>query len=300
MKIPALLAAIAALHCLPSWADTYSFAAVKDAGISASDVLQAHYDYTDSVFLSNTSLAAANGTGNSARAQTLPGVNRIEVSNSILVTDEHIRETGIGGPFAIALSAWTDDFLITGGTGKGTALISANVTGRFGLGRGSGGGYGMWLSTPDELQTEVTQFLSTDPTAWLLETIDEPEDGGETLILSYLANVLKPGFTDPGLALAPGSQFGGVLMTEVPFTYGESFSIASVLFGFANDTGSLSAMNSAHFGISVLNNVDAAVTTSSGVAYAAAVPEPETQAMLLAGLAVLACSARRNSRGMQT
>ncbi len=114
-------------------------------------------------------------------------------------------------------------------------------------------------------------------------------------MLSYLANVLKPGHTDPGLSVAPGSQFGGVFTTEVPFTYGETFSIASVLFGFANDTGSLSAMNSAHFGISVLDNAAATVTTGSGMVYAAAVPEPQTQAMLLAGLAVLACAMRRGS-----
>ncbi|CAH0352517.1 PEP-CTERM sorting domain-containing protein [Aquabacterium sp. CECT 9606] len=295
MKIPFLIAAVAAMHCLPSWADTYSFAAVKDAGVSASDVLQAQYNYTDAAFLSNTGLASASGNGNAAKAQALPGVNRIEVANTVPVTDEFIRQTGIGGPFAIALSAWTDNFLITGGTGSGTVKISANVTGRFGQGYGSGGGYGLWLSTPDELRTEVTEFLSTDPTAWLLETIDEPEDGGETLMLSYLANVLKPGHTDPGLLVAPGSQFGGVFTTEVPFTYGESFSIASVLFGFANDTGSLSAMNSAHFGISVLNNAGAIVTTGSGMVYTAAVPEPQTQAMLLAGLAVLAFTALRRS-----
>lgn len=297
MKITALLAAVAALHSLPAWADTYSFAAVKDAGISAEDLANAQYGYTDKAFLNNTGLASASGVGNAAKAQSELGVNRIEVSNSIAVTDEGIRQTGIGGPFAIALSAWTDDFVITGGTGTGKVLLSVNITGRFGEGYGSSGGYGLWLSTPAELRSEVTEFLNTDPTAWLAETIDDPEDGGEILKVGYLANVLKPGHTDPGVSLPGGSPFGGLFTTEIDFTYGEAFSIASVMFGSANDFGSLSAMNSAHFGISVLDNVGASITTTSGTAYAAAVPEPQTLAMLLAGVVVLvACAGRRSWR----
>lgn len=296
MKITTLLAAVAALHSLPAWADTYSFAAVKDAGISAEDLANAQYGYTDKAFLNNTAIAAASGAGNAAKAQSLLGVNRIEVSNSIAVTDEVIRQTGIGGPFAIALSAWTDDFVITGGTGAGKVLLSVNITGRFGEGYGSSGGYGLWLSTPAELRSEVTEFLNTDPTAWLADTIDQPEDGGETLKVAYLANVLKPGHTDPGLSLPGGSPFGGLFTTEIEFTYGEAFSIASVMFGSANDFGSLSAMNSAHFGISVLDNVGASITTSSGTAYAAAVPEPQTLTMMLAGMGVLVACARRRNR----
>ena len=277
-------------------ADTYSFAGVKDSGVSAADLAISNYNYTDEMFVSNTSLASSAGNGNLAQAQTLPGVNRIEVSNSIPVTDEAMRQTGIGGPFAISLSGWTDNFVITGGTGLGSALISVNVTGQFGNGYGAGGGYGMWLSTPAELQSEVIQFLSTDPTSWLIETIVEPEDGGESLILSYLANVLAPGYTDPGLMLQPGSQFGGLLTTTFNFTYGEQFSLASVLYGFANDTGSLSAMNSAHFGITVLNNPLAQVQTDSGAVYAQAVPEAETWTMLLAGLGLVGFAATRRSK----
>jgi len=296
MKLTTVLAAVSALHCLPVWADTYSFAAVKDAGISAEDLASAQYGYTDKAFLNNTGIAAASGLGNAAKAQAPLGVNRIEVSNAIAVTDEDIRQTGIGGPFAIALSAWTDDFVVTGGTGAGKALISVNITGRFGEGYGSSGGYGLWLSTPAELRSEVTEFLNTDPTAWLADTIDQPEDGGETLKVAYLANVLKPGHTDPGLSLPGGSPFGGLFTTEIAFNYGEAFSIASVLFGAANDFGSLSAMNSAHFGISVLDNLGASITTSSGTAYAAAVPEPQTPAMLLAGVAVVVACVRRRNR----
>lgn len=287
---------VMAVGSMPTLADTYSFAAVKDSGVSAADLAISNYNYTDEMFVSNTSLASSAGNGNLAQAQTLPGVNRIEVSNSISVTDEAIRQNGIGGPFAISLSGWTDNFVITGGTGLGSALVSVNVTGQFGNGYGGGGGYGMWYSSPTELQSEVVQFLSADPTSWLIETIDEPVDGGEILILSYLANVLAPGYTDPGLMLPPGSQFGGLLSTTINFIYGEEFSLASVLFGFANDTGSLSAMNSAHFGITVLNNPLAQVETGSGTVYAEAVPEPETWAMLLAGLGLVGFAARRRER----
>jgi hypothetical protein len=291
-----LLAAMAACYCLPSWADTYSFAAVKNAGITAEDIASAQYGYTDSTLLSSTAVATASGVGNAAKAQTLPGVNRIGVSNSIAVTDEYIRKTGVGGPFAIALSAWTDDFVVTGGAGSGTALVSVNVTGQFGEGYGSGGGYRMWLTNPQELRSEVTEYLSTDPTAWLNETIDQPVDGGETLILSYQANVLKPGYTDPGLSLPGGSPFGGVFTAQIQFKYGEAFSLASVLFGSANDFGSLSAMNSAHFGISVLDNAGASIAATSGTAYAAAVPEPLTSTLMLSGLAALALAARKSRR----
>lgn len=296
MKTSVLIAAFAALQSLPSWADTYSFAAVKNAGISATDVLAARYDYTDATFLSDSGRATASGDGNHAGAQTLPGINRIEVSNTRLVTDENIRESGIGGPFAIALSGWTDEFTITGGNGPGKALISVNVSGKFGLGFGSGGGYGLWLGTPENVRAEVVEFLRTDPTAWIVETVDDPEDGGETLLIGYLANVLKPGHTDPGLSLAPGSDFGGLFTQEINFVYGESFAIASALYGFANDTGALSAMNSVHFGFSVLNNSNALVNTSSHVAYAAAVPEPATAPLALAGLAALLGLKRLRSR----
>jgi hypothetical protein len=283
VRVSVLIAALVALPCLPTWADTYSFVGVKDSGVSASDVLDARYGYTDSVFRADTDLATASGDGNLARAQTGAGVNRIEVSNSRLVTDEHIRDTGIGGPFAIALSGWTDEFTITGGTGVGKALVSVNVTGRFGEGFGSGGGYGLWLGSPEGIRSEVTEFLATDPTAWILETVDAPDDGDETLLVGYLANVLKEGHTDPGLSLPPGSDFGGLFTREVQFTYGESFAMASVLYGFANDTGSLSAMNSAHFGISVIDNGNALIASRSNAAYAAAVPEPASLSLILAG-----------------
>ena len=71
-----------------------------------------------------------------------------------------------------------------------------------------------------------------------------------------------------------------------------------MLYGLANDFGSLSAMNSAHFGFSVLGNADAVVTTVSGTVYTAAVPEPQTMALWLLGLAglVLTAQASRPAR----
>jgi hypothetical protein len=68
----------------------------------------------------------------------------------------------------------------------------------------------------------------------------------------------------------------------------------SMLAGFAHDFGSLSAMQSAVFGLTVEGNTGAAIQTASGTTYPlAAVPEPETYALFLAGLGLLAVATRR-------
>lgn len=298
-----LLGALAALtfcFCgMPALAETYAYAAVKDAGVSAQNLALGNYEFVDESLALNGALASAQGPGNIAQAQTLPGVNRVSVSNSAWVSDEELRETGWGGPFAVGMSIWTDEFTITGGTGVGRATVSVNVTGQFGSGVGAQGGYGLWMATPSDLQRERDELLRADPLTWLGGVLDDPEDVGVTNVLSYQAWVPTPGYFEPGyLTAAPNSLFGGTFVATIDFIYGQPFWIASGLYGFANDTGSLSAMNSAHFGVSVQGNAGAQILSLSGASYAAAVPEPTSWVLLVVGLAMLGWTSRDGSQRM--
>lgn len=298
--VRALAALTCCLHGMPAQAETYAFAAVKDSGVSAQDLALGNHEFSDESLVWNGGLASAQGLGNVAQAQTLQGVNKMAVSNSTWVSDEGFRETGWGGPFAVAMSIWRDDFTITGGSGVGRATVSVNVTGQFGGGVGAQGGYGLWRATPSDLQRERDELLRADPLAWLEGVLDEPEDVGVEVVLSYLAWVPTPGYSEPGYLVAqPNGSFGGTLVATINFVYGQPFSIASGLYGFANDTGSLSAMNSAHFGISVQGNADAQILSLSGTNYAAAVPEPAGWAALIAGLAMLGCRRQRFTRAVK-
>ncbi len=287
-----LLGALAVLTlCLfgmPALAETYAYAAVKDAGVSAQNLALGNHEFGDESLALNGELASAQGRGNIAQAQTLFGVNRVSVSNSIWVSDEYLRETGWGGPLAVGMSIWTDEFTITGGTGVGRAKVSVNVTGWFGGGVGAQGGYGLWTATPSDLQRERDELLRADPLTWLGGVLDDPEDVGVAKVLSYQAWVPAPGYSEPGFLIAqPNSLFGGTFVATIEFVYGQPFWMASGLYGFANDTGSLSAMNSAHFGITVQGDAGAQILSSSGTSYAAAVPEPANWVLLVVGLAVL-------------
>jgi hypothetical protein len=104
-----------------------------------------------------------------------------------------------------------------------------------------------------------------------------------------------PGFTTEFESVAPGASFGRVLRGQVEFTYGRPFYLISVLGASSNDFGALSAFNSARFGVSAPTG---ATLTADAGNYAAAVPEPTSAALLLAGCGVFA-SIRRLRRPVQ-
>jgi hypothetical protein len=260
---------------------------VSFTGVKASSVPQADYDsgiieFDQNALVLDGGIAASSLTSGSARAQTLPGVNRIEVSNSAPVDDEALRASSIGGPFSAAVSGWYDTFTVTGGTGAGTARISSSVTGQFGNGFGATGMYMLFKVTPANLEA-----LLDDPLSPLLD------DALPQTLLALEQNVIDTSrFIESGELLEPGSAFGGTLVGEVDFVYGQPFVLLSVMAGFANDFGSLSSFNSAVFGITAPDGK--ALLTGSGYQYAAAVPEPATLLLMALALPLLAWSVRRH------
>lgn len=288
------LVACAAMTVLamPARAEILSVAGVRDSSLP-----QALYDsgtifspgyYDQFQRQDGTAVASAATVNGTAKAQSDYGVNRVDVASFAPVDDENLRRTSIGGPFADAYSIWVDRFVVQGGTGVGTLSVSAIVSGRFGNQPGGFGFYDLVQVDTGNANTDalaVAEFLRDETTA-------------NTALVNYVLalsqEVPAAGHGSDAEVVAPGGAFGGVLSGEITFTYGRPFYLISLLGASANDFGSLSAFNSAHFGITA--PAGATLTSAAGVSYAAAVPEPATLALTLAGGWVLASWARRQRR----
>ena len=264
-------------------AGVLSFAGVRDSSVPQAQYDRADISFTQQSLLADTTVASSSIATGSARAQSLFGTNRVEVINLAAVDNEALRQSSIGGPFAAGVSAWFDTFTVTGGSGSATAALSASVTGQFGTGFGATGIYLLMQVSPAELDGLIDDPLG----ALIFDTAPPP-------LLALTQNVIDTTrFTEAGELLAPGSAFGGTLVGEVDFVYGEPFVLLSVLAGFANDEGSLSSFNSAIFGISAPST--ASLNTGSGFTYASAVPEPAAAPMIALGLALLWMARRRHA-----
>jgi hypothetical protein len=144
----ALLAGLA-LSAVQASAQTVSLAGVRNSSLP-----QALFD-TGTVFTpgyfgvvqveSGAAVASASSVNGTARAQTEYGINRVEAASLAAVDNEGLRRTSIGGPFADAISAWADRFVVQGGTGTGTLSVSAIVSSRFGSQPGGFGTYKLML-----------------------------------------------------------------------------------------------------------------------------------------------------------
>lgn len=279
-------AVLSAVCATPSTAhaELLSFAAVRGSSVPLEDYLAGTISFEDSVLLDDTDIAPAGIPTGSAKAQTVYGVNRVGVLNTAPVDDETLRQVSIGGPFVVAASLWADRITIGGGSGSGTAAVSADITGQFGDGYGSNGIYVLLAMTDAQLAS-----ILDAPVDFVLQGAPAPDF---TEILRLEQSVIAPQFQDPGERLEPGSAFGRTLIGSLDFAYDEPFWLVSVLAGFANDFGELDAFNSAHFGFTV--PAGARVDTTSGTIYqAAVVPVPASAALLISGFAALFAVKRR-------
>ncbi len=271
------LSAVMGLVAAPASAQTLSVAGVRDSSLP-----QNLYDtgtiftpgYYDQVQVKNGSGVDEAATSNgSARAQSDYGVNRVEAASFAPVDDALLRQTSIGGPFADAFSVWADRFVVQGATGIGTLSVSAAVSGRFGTQPGGFGFYNLMLVDSGDAAADANTVAA------ILRDESGPNTLSAVSVLSLAQEVPAPGFGTDAEPLAPGAAFGRVLGGQITFTYGRPFYLISVLGASANDFGSLSAFNSAHFGITGPSG--AVIVSDAGVSYAAAVPEPATALMAL-------------------
>lgn len=281
-----------------SHAALLSFAAVRDSTLPQDEYDTANFSYTLSDSRTDNGIASAAISSGNAKAQTMLGVNRVAVDNNVPVDCDPgegcnripNRNSSVGGPFAVGISVWADQFTILGPGGPGVASVSASITGEFGPkpdpSYGGGGAYYLFVATSDQISS-----LFSKPFEFLVHTYDL--DKFSALYLEQ--NVLKPGYTDPGDSLPPGSLFGGTLTGNISFNYGEPFYIVSVLAGYANDFGVLNAFNSANFGVSA--PAGAVISTLSGNIYpAAVVPVPSASIMFATGLVVLSSAIRHRRK----
>jgi hypothetical protein len=178
-----------------------------------------------------------------------------------------------------AFSAWSDGFVINGGSGTGILNFSVQLHGT--------------LFAEDAIYTLI---MSDNPDAFSPASIAADAFNGFENIPGT-APVLQvevdatPDFTPgPGVYSFPLGSIDETFSVSVSFTYGQTFYLASVL----DITAQGDFYNSANFGISA--PVGASIASLSGTPYpTVAVPEPETYAMLLAGLGLVGFAARRRA-----
>lgn len=203
----------------------------------------------------------------SSRAMTTMGVNRAEAIATL---------PGTPAGQANALSLWYDKFTVTGGSGSGSARVSATVTATIQDDFKARGLYYLLKLTPEQLmdiQSRSPESLATDyftsgiPSSMIVISARRTESNGPVNVDATLKGTLS-------------------------FEYDQPFYLASMLMVEARESGSISAFNTVNFGLSLTDPL-ASYDSDSNTVYAAFVPEPGTYALMFAGLGLLAAGVRR-------
>jgi hypothetical protein len=181
-----------------------------------------------------------------------------------------------------AVSVWSDGFVVNGGSGVGTLNLSIQL-------------HGTLIAEADV----VYALLKSDDSNAFSPAAIIADAGAGYINLPGTTPVLLVEVDDtPDYPVNPGTVFSlpsgfvnQVFNVSVSFTYGQTFYLASVL-----DIGGYGDFyNSADFGITAPDGTS--ITSLSGTLYpAAAVPEAETYAMMLAGLGLVGFMARRRKQ----
>lgn len=173
-----------------------------------------------------------------------------------------------------AVSAWSDEFTVSGGTGSGSAQVSLSISGLFGTENAESAGY-LLLKTADPLTpVDLMGYLMGAPLPAGVEVVLWSADDG----------IHDAGPVDTVFS----GGFG--------FAYGTPFYLTSVAGVMASGVGLADFSDTATFGISVAAGT---LATASGTAYlAAAVPEAHEWALMLVGLGLLGLQIRRRGRAL--
>lgn len=181
-----------------------------------------------------------------------------------------------GGGYAV--STWSDGFVVSGGSGVGTLNLSIQLHG----------------TLIDEADVIYALLKSDDSNAFSPTAIVGDAGAGYIDLPGTIPVLLvevddTPDYpADFGAISLPSGFVDQQFNVSISFNYGQAFYLASVL-----DIGGYGDFyNSADFGITAPEG--ASLTSLSGTLYSpAAVPEPETYTMMLAGLGLMGFMARR-------
>jgi len=198
----------------------------------------------------------------SAKAQTSFGINRAAW-----------QATGQSNPVG-ALSIWSDQFTITGGTGAGSALMSFGVDGVIGSAPVFEGFFSVLRSASAPSAADLLALAIASV------FVDVSPPPGST-VLFY-----DEGGTPEGDFGPHSSGFSAL----VSFIYDEPFYLTGAGGGYVTMNGAADFFSSARFGITV--PAGATLVTASGTTYAAAVSEPGSIASLAIVLVALGLARR--------
>lgn len=192
-------------------------------------------------------------------AQTEMGVHR-----AVAIGDESPTRYG-------AVSAWSDQFTVSGGTGSGTAQVSLSLTGLFGADAYASAGYFLFKTAYPLLPFDMLDYLNGAPVPADIQVV----------------------LWGAGDSINDAGPVNTVLTGSFSYGYDTPFYLTSVAGVMASGVGRGEFGDTATFGISVGTGT---LTTASGTAYVAAVPEASEWALMLVGLGLIGLQIRRKSR----
>ena len=208
--------------------------------------------------------ASKNGYGFDANAESANGQFKAYAAT----THNPADASGYGYSYANANASFTDFVSFQGGSGTGVASFLSMLNGTLTGGRSGNAGYSLGVS---------------------LYEVDTYEWGYNLGASQALASDNRSIYGRQKVSV------NDTFETEFDFEYGKTYAIVANFGVSASDGGIADFSHTASFAMSAAEGTT--LVSSAGINYgiAAAVPEPETYAMLLAGLGMLSLIARRRN-----